>query len=136
MLILGLFIGFFLGLATCYNLMKGKCNRCERYNRGVWTMRRTKSQCQMLHARKRVAQRYGKALSSDAIKRIARLIKTNNDSCAFIERQSLRVTVWDVPYEGQTYRVVYDNKRHSIVTFLPPDIKVKRPHWMSDLFEP
>jgi hypothetical protein len=36
-----------------------------------------------------------------------------------IERQSNRVTVWDVDFLDQPRRVVYDQKRHTIVTVLP-----------------
>jgi len=38
----------------------------------------------------------------------------------FVERQSHRITVWDLNFKGKEVRVVYDNQRKSIVTFLPP----------------
>lgn len=37
----------------------------------------------------------------------------------FVERQSNRVTLWDIMLPGRTLRAVYDSERGRIVTFLP-----------------
>jgi len=35
-----------------------------------------------------------------------------------IKKQSIRVGVWDVEYEGILYRVVYDKNRKQIITVI------------------
>lgn len=87
--------------------------------------RMTKRASQMKHALRRAYERYGQNMSPNQIKQIAKLIADNSPDCEFVERQSWRVSVWDVHYEGNAYRVVYDKNRHSIVTFLPNDTPVK-----------
>ena len=44
-----------------------------------------------------------------------------NRNVEFVERQSNRVTVWDVQIDGIVARVVYDKNRQNIITILPPD---------------
>jgi len=70
------------------------------------------------HARRRCAQRHGIVLDENRRRRIITAIQAGR--ARFIERQSNRITVWSVPYDDGALRVVYD-KRHEIVTVLPPD---------------
>lgn len=44
-----------------------------------------------------------------------------NGNGIFIEKQSNRVTVWDLSLNSSVYRVVYDKDRKRIVTVLPPN---------------
>jgi hypothetical protein len=69
------------------------------------------------HARKRFMQRYGLTLSRRVHDHMVQQIQTGKS--ILIDKQSLRVTVRDVTFDGNVYRVVYDNKRHCIVTVLP-----------------
>lgn len=39
----------------------------------------------------------------------------------FVEKQSHRVSVWDLEFKGHTIRVVYDKLRMIPITFLWPD---------------
>ncbi len=73
------------------------------------------SKCKALkrHTKKRAAQRFG--INVD-IHELADLIQRNCGT--FIERQSNRVTVWDVEYKGATLRVVYDKLRGLPITVL------------------
>lgn len=50
---------------------------------------------------------------------LVKIIRTNK--AKFIERQSNRLTVWEVEYTDQKLFCVYDSNRHKIVTFLRPE---------------
>jgi hypothetical protein len=70
------------------------------------------------HARRRAAERYGLQLGRSTRTEIVGLIA--NSQATLVERQSLRVAVYDVTMaDGYLVRVVYDRKRHELVTFLP-----------------
>jgi hypothetical protein len=51
--------------------------------------------------------------------RIVKLIQSHREEW-FVRRLSLRVTEWEVPFEGEVFRVLYDKNRKEILTFLPP----------------
>lgn len=76
-------------------------------------MSRSKANTLKCHTRRRAAERFGMGVN---IGDLATLIQQNRGQ--FVERQSLRVTVWDVEYKGATLRVVYDKKRGMPVTIL------------------
>ena len=76
-------------------------------------MARSKSDTLRRHTKKRAAERFGMAVNIDEL---SKLIQENRG--IFVERQSLRVTVWDVEYNGTVLRVVYDKKRGMPVTIL------------------
>lgn len=78
-----------------------------------------KARALLRHAKRRANTRYGLDLTNNDLQEIVRLIK--QQKAKFIERQSLRVTHWEVEYKGETLRAVYDKRRSQIVTFLPPD---------------
>lgn len=44
-----------------------------------------------------------------------------NGNAKFVERQSLRLTVWDVKLGDAMARVIYDSIRKQLVTFLPSE---------------
>lgn len=69
------------------------------------------------HARERGRERYGIEMGPAVEDEIVRKIAGGKSIC--VERQSLRVSVHDVPLEGLTVRVVYDKQRRQVVTFLP-----------------
>lgn len=78
----------------------------------------TKKQCQQAHARRRAKERFGirltKAMRLDIIKKIG------SNKTRKLGKQSLRVTGHEVEIEGKLLKVLYDKKRKSIVTILPP----------------
>jgi hypothetical protein len=80
-------------------------------------MRKAKSQ--RIHASRRSLERHGVWLTSAVQRDIVRQIQSKT-AAVFVERQSLRITVWDVVYNERKFRVVYDSKRHTLVTVLPP----------------
>lgn len=72
------------------------------------------------HARKRAKERYGIQLTKELCRRIIAAIQSSDSNRRkLVVKQSLLRTVFDVPIDGQTFRVVYDTKRHCIATFLP-----------------
>lgn len=80
--------------------------------------RRPKSACQLQHAFRRGAQRYGVFLSEESFAELVDQIQTGRGE--FVERQSKRVSKWQVQYDGTPMTVIYDKKRKTIVTVLPP----------------
>jgi hypothetical protein len=85
---------------------------------------RSKTKAQKIHAKLRAAERYNLLLSSEDLKQIIKQIQSNR--AIFLERQSLRVTKWEVTVKDQTLCVIYDRERHSIVTILPQESEIEK----------
>jgi len=75
------------------------------------------------HSSIRAAQRYELYLDEERRKEILRMISSGavTDNCRAIERQSLSRTLFRVVIDGVVCGVVYDKKRHELVTFIPAD---------------
>lgn len=80
-------------------------------------MARSKKSCQYLHAKRRCLERYGLELKKSQYKQLVAMIQRNQ--AEFVESESNRVTIWIIKFLGKELKVVYDNHRHSIATFLP-----------------
>ncbi len=76
-----------------------------------------KSDAQRDHAKRRFKERYGFDFNRNIRREFVGLIQHNQ--CHLIEKQSNRTSVWDVIYEGNVFRVVYDKQRKNIVTVFP-----------------
>jgi predicted RNA-binding protein associated with RNAse of E/G family len=76
----------------------------------------SKNKAQREHARRRFRERFGVSFDRNKAHEFVKIIQRG--AARFVERQSCRVTVFDVPYEGATYRVVYDKQRKNVVTVL------------------
>lgn len=77
----------------------------------------SKHVAQRIHAKRRAQQRYGLTLNRQQMRELVAQIQ--NGKGIFLERQSLRVTLWRVEFEGRKCKVVYDSRRGVIVSFLP-----------------
>ncbi len=84
-----------------------------------------KKDSQIRHAQLRFSQRTSIYLSKDVMARFVRQIQVG--SASFVQRQSNRVTIWDILDGETTYRVVYDRDRKNIVTIIPNDGLSVRP---------
>lgn len=73
------------------------------------------------HSSIRAAQRYELYLDEERRKEILRMISSGavTDNCRAIERQSWSRTLFRVVIDGVVCGVVYDKKRHELVTFIP-----------------
>lgn len=80
-------------------------------------MRRSKKKCQQKHVMRRARERFSIHLSESDYLAIVDLIQDNKG--IFIERQSHRITVWLVKYNGTNMIAVYDKERGTIATVLP-----------------
>jgi len=79
---------------------------------------RNKKKQQTVHAVQRAAERYD---VEDARLIIPALVwKIQHNEGKLLERQTNRVSLWNVEYADTTYRVVYDCNRGTIASFLPP----------------
>lgn len=76
-----------------------------------------KAEAERRHARRRAMERYGIELGPAGRAELVAAIRSGRSR--LVVRQSLRVSVHDVPRDGGLVRVVYDRQRHEIVTFLP-----------------
>ncbi len=77
-------------------------------------MRSSKAKSQTKHFKRRLRERFGVNVSKHKLKQIIQKIQKGD--AVFIRRQSLRTTIWEVEVEGEVARVVYDAKRHTVVT--------------------
>lgn len=84
--------------------------------------KKDKAKTQRIHARKRALQRYNIDINRNDIEEIIK--KINSGEAKFIEKQSLRVSIWFVEIKGKKVKVVYDKLRKTIASFLP--IKERR----------
>lgn len=80
--------------------------------------RESKAKTLRKHARKRAWQRHGVVLSNNDQRQLVGLIQKGRGE--FVERQSRRVSVHDVEWNGVVMRCVYDKLRGELVTVLPP----------------
>ncbi len=78
-----------------------------------------------LHAKRRAAERYGIVLNKHLRRQIVQSIRQNK--ARLIERQSHTRTTWLVTVDDKPAVVIYDNHRHTIVTFLPPSVSECQP---------
>jgi len=81
---------------------------------------------QRKHAKQRAAERYGLELNRKDLADMSRDIKCGKAS--LIEQTSNRVGVYLLYKDGRMFKVVYDKKRDTIVTFLPHGNNVKEEH--------
>ena len=84
-------------------------------------MARPKKTAQNVHAKRRAQERHGLQLNKRALREIVEQIRSNK--ARFIVRSSHRAKVFAVMVNGKEIAVVYDNKSHTIVTFLPEDAR-------------
>lgn len=77
----------------------------------------TKLQSERMHVKKRFSERFGLSVNRHLLRDFISQIQSQK--AIFVERQSLRLTVWEISYENNWYRVIYDNKRKTLVTVLP-----------------
>lgn len=99
----------------------GFINRLLKLRKRSKRGKRSKYACQIKHAQRRALERYGIHCSYADLISIRDQIQSQR--AAFVERQSHRVTVWDLTHQQKEVRVVYDNQRKMIVTFLPPEAR-------------
>jgi hypothetical protein len=76
-----------------------------------------KRKSQSIHARKRFIQRYAIDFTKSMEQEVIAEIRCGR--APLFDKQSLRVSIYDVYYKGSVMRVVYDKKRNVIVTVLP-----------------
>lgn len=72
------------------------------------------------HAKKRLAQRLGMTVNRHDLRAMVGLIQSNK--AIFLERQSNRVTLWELEYGGEKFVAAYDKNRKVIITALTLDM--------------
>ena len=79
----------------------------------------SKQKQQRSHFLRRVKERFGLYLKDNDIHNIIQMITTGNAD--FIEKQSNRVSIHQVEYQGTIMHVCYDRQRGELVTALFPE---------------
>lgn len=79
----------------------------------------SKNELQKKHARKRFNTRTGIVLTQDLHKCLVQ--KIQKGQAQRVEKQSNRVSIWDINVEDKDFRVVYDSNTKNIVTVLHKD---------------
>lgn len=74
----------------------------------------TKLKCERLHCKQRAKERFGLSLNHKDFAIMAKLIQSNK--AEFIRKRTNRITLWKLTYKDNGMTVVYDNKRHQIVS--------------------
>ena len=69
------------------------------------------------HVRRKFWERFGIKFTRETERGIKKAISTNK--ARFIERQSNRISVFEVEIEGTAAKVIYDKVRHCVVTAWP-----------------
>jgi len=77
----------------------------------------SKKKQQKNHARARAAQRFGMIVTNAQMDDIVGQIQSG--SATFVDKESNRVSLWRVKLEGDSFDVVYDKLRKTVVSFLP-----------------
>lgn len=78
----------------------------------------SKKLCQRKHAQRRAFERYDFPFTRMQRKEIVSIIQRGE--ALFMRKCSNRVSEFIVSYGDKKMRVLYDRKRHEIITFLPP----------------
>jgi len=88
--------------------------------RGKKKVKVTKDMCIRFHANKRFFQHYGVTLTNTLHDEIVKKIQIGD--ARIVEKQSLRVSLFELSIKRIKDKiiVVYDKRRHQIVTVLPP----------------
>jgi len=80
--------------------------------------KRNKKTCQAIHATKRGVERAGIVLGPKSQAEIVRMIQGVIPGAKFLEKQSNRVSLFDVEWEGHRLVTAYDRHRKQIITIL------------------
>lgn len=85
-------------------------------------MKRSKAKQQTRHAIQRARQRFDLVMSESDITRIIEMIQAGR--CKHIEKQSRRVSMFQVMLDQQVLYAAYDKQRKTIATFLTQDMVI------------
>lgn len=86
----------------------------------------TKTKGERIHSTKRFLERFNINLTLEKRERIIRKIQNRHieKEAILIEKQTNRISLYDVIVENQVVRIVYDKIRKEIVTALHPDLEM------------
>lgn len=83
--------------------------------------KKNKAEAQNRHAKRRAMERYEIDLNRHKRLEIVHMIQTGK--AQLVRKQSHRVTIFSLQYEGKEVVVVYDGQRKTLATFLPIEAK-------------
>ena len=80
----------------------------------------SKEKNQRYHSKIRALQHFGQQLTNADLEKMAEIYRHSFDT-RLLKKQTGRVVKAVITYKGMVYPIVYDKKRHQIVTILKPD---------------
>lgn len=86
-------------------------------------MAKDKAHAQNMHAKKRALERYGIDLNRH--KRQEIINKIQDGIAILVRKQSHRIFIFSLKFEGQEVVVVYDRLRKTLASFLPLEAKLE-----------
>ena len=87
--------------------------------------RKLKKKCQMKHAKVRFRERFGLELNNELHDKFVRSIQLGFPYAEFLKKQTNRITIWKILYNGNYIVLVYDKNRKQIVTAIPDNEQIK-----------
>lgn len=76
--------------------------------------KKSKEECEIIHFKKRMFERHGLIINKERINEICKLIQ--NGKSTFVKKQSNRIVIHDIMFDGKSIRIVYDKIRQIPVT--------------------
>jgi len=76
--------------------------------------KKNKDDCEIIHFKRRMYERQGIVLNKEKINEICKLIQTGQST--FVLKQTNRIVIHDILYDGKVLRIVYDKLRKLPVT--------------------
>ena len=87
--------------------------------------RNRKKRDQWFHAKQKFIERKGIDLTKKLNDELINIIYSKPNKRKLIKKQSNRISIYDISYKEDIFRLVFDRFRKSIVTILPEDEEIK-----------
>ena len=88
--------------------------------RHIRTKRNSKEKNQRYHSKIRALQHFGQQLTNLDLEKMAEIYRHSFDT-RLLKKQTCRLVKAVITYNNNVYPIIYDKKRHQIVTILKPD---------------
>ena len=88
--------------------------------RHIRTKRNSKEKNQRYHSKIRALQHFGQQITNADLEKMAEIYRHSEDT-RILKKQTCRLVKAVITYNDTVYPIVYDKKRHQLVTILNPD---------------
>ena len=88
--------------------------------RHIRTKRNSKEKNQRFHSKIRALQHFGQQITNDDLEKMAEIYRHSEDT-RILKKQTCRLVKAVITYNDTVYPIIYDKKRHQLVTILKPE---------------